>query len=108
MNPESESPCGRVLQTLRALEPELPAAGVRHISVFGSVVRGEQTGSSDIDLALDLAPGVLPTGFQFVAHVERLKRRLASALRREVDIVILPARRPQLREALRREAITAF
>jgi predicted nucleotidyltransferase len=52
-----------VLRTLRALEPELRAAGVRHISVFGSVARGEDTATSDVDLALDLAPDTTPPGF---------------------------------------------
>jgi uncharacterized protein len=97
-----------VLRTLQALEPELRAAGVRHISVFGSVARGEDTASSDVDLALDLAPETTPPGFQFVAHIEHLKQRLTTALSRDVDIVVLPARRPELRETLSREAIAAF
>jgi uncharacterized protein len=95
-----------VLRTLRALEPELRAAGVRHISVFGSVARGDDT--SDVDLALDLAPETTPLGFQFVVYIECLKQRLAAALSRDVDIVVLPARRPELRESLSREAIAAF
>jgi len=98
----------QVLRTLRALEPELRAAGVRHVSVFGSVARGEDTPSSDVDLALDLAPETTPPGFQFVVYVERLKRKLATALSRDVDIVVLPARRPELRDTLSREAIAAF
>jgi predicted nucleotidyltransferase len=97
-----------VLNKLRALEPELRAAGVRHISVFGSVARGEESATSDVDLALDLAPDRTPPGFQFVVYIERLKHRLATALSREVDIVVLPARRPELRETLSREAIAAF
>jgi hypothetical protein len=97
-----------VLRTLRALEPELRAAGVRHIAVFGSVARGEDTANSDVDLALDLAPETTPLGFQFVVYIERLKQRLATALSRDVDIVVLPARRQELRETLSREAIPAF
>ena len=79
----------QILQTLRALEPELRAAGVCHISVFGSVVRSEDTASSDVDLA----PDTTPRGSQFVVYVERLRDKLAAALRRNADIVILPARR---------------
>jgi predicted nucleotidyltransferase len=97
-----------VLQTIRALEPELRAAGVRHVSVFGSVARGEDTPNSDVDLALDLAPGTIPTGFQFVVYIDRLRDKLTTALRRNVDIVILPARRRELQETLRREAVPAF
>jgi len=98
----------QVLQTLRALEPELRAAGVRHVSVFGSVGRGEDTVGSDVDLAVDLAPDSAPTGFQFVDYVDRLKGKLSAALRRDVDLVILPARRRKLQETLSREAIPAF
>jgi len=97
-----------VLRTLKALEPELRAEGVRHVSLFGSIARGEGSAASDVDLALDLAPGAAPSGFQFVAYVDRLKLRLAAALSRKVDIVILPARRQELKEALTREAIAAF
>jgi predicted nucleotidyltransferase len=49
-----------------------------------------------------------PVGFQSVTHIERLKQRLATALSRDVDLVVLPARRQQLRETLSREAIAAF
>jgi predicted nucleotidyltransferase len=108
MSPAREAHRREVLKTLKALEPELRAEGVRHISVFGSVARGEDTLASDVDLALDLAPGAAPTGFQFVTYVDRLRRRLASALSRNVDIVILPARRRELEVVLRREAIAAF
>ncbi|HVS76630.1 MAG TPA: nucleotidyltransferase domain-containing protein [Steroidobacteraceae bacterium] len=108
MSPSRHVHTSQVLRTLKALEPELRAEGVRHVSVFGSVARGEDTLASDVDLALDLAPGAAPTGFQFVAYVDRLKGKLAAALSRNVDIVILPARRPELKEALSREAVPAF
>ena len=94
--------------TLRALEPDLRARGVRHVSVFGSVARGEDTLNSDVDLALDLASGSAPEGFQFTAFVDEIKRSLAAALSRSVDIVILPARRQDLAQTLRREAIVVF
>ena len=101
-----------ILRTLRALQPQLHAAGVAHVSVFGSVARGEDTASSDVDLALDLAldlaPGAAPEGFQFILFIERLQQMLALALSRSVDVVILPARRRELREALGRDAIAVF
>ncbi len=97
-----------ILRTLRALQPQLHAAGVAHVSVFGSVARGEDTASSDVDLALDLAPGAAPDGFQFVLFIERLQQMLGVALSRSVDVVILPVRRRELREALGREAIAVF
>lgn len=104
---ESESRT-RILTVLRALEPALRARGVVHVSVFGSVARGDDTPNSDVDLALDLAPGSAPDGFQFTAYVEEIRRSLAAALSRSVDLVILPARRQELAQSLRREAIAAF
>jgi predicted nucleotidyltransferase len=98
----------QVVQTLRSLEPELRAIGVCHVSVFGSVARGEDRAGSDVDLAVDLVPNSVPNGFQFVVYVERLKNKLAADLRRDVGIVILPARRRELKETLSREAIPAF
>lgn len=108
MDTPYEAHKSQVLRRLKALEPELRAEGVRHVSVFGSVARGEDTLASDVDLALELAPDAVPTGFQFVTYVDRLKRRLAAALSRNVDIVILPARRRELQDALSRDAIPAF
>jgi hypothetical protein len=98
----------RILTLLRALEPDLRARGVMHVSVFGSVARGDDTPSSDVDLALDLAPGSAPDGFQFTAYVDEIRKSLVAALSRSVDLVILPARRKELAQALGREAIAVF
>ena len=98
----------RILTLLRALEPDLRARGVMHVSVFGSVARGDDTPSSDVDLALDLAPGSAPDGFQFTAYVDEIRKSLVAGLSRSVDLVILPARRKELAQALGREAIAVF
>jgi len=41
---------GQVIATLRAHEPELKAAGVVRLSLFGSTARGDRRPDSDIDL----------------------------------------------------------
>jgi predicted nucleotidyltransferase len=43
-----------VLATLRAHEAELRAAGIRRLSLFGSVARGEAGPDSDVDLVVEL------------------------------------------------------
>lgn len=108
MRPPNLDERNPILCTLRALQPQLHAAGVAHMSVFGSVARGEDTASSDVDLALDLVPGAAPDGFQFIIFVEHLQQMLATALSRSVDVVILPVRRREIREALNRDAIGVF
>ena len=42
-----------ILGILRAHEPELKAAGLMHLRLFGSVARGESTADSDVDLLFD-------------------------------------------------------
>jgi hypothetical protein len=47
------------LAELRRLQPQLKARyPVRGIGVFGSYARGEQTPDSDLDLLVDLGPGL--------------------------------------------------
>jgi hypothetical protein len=54
-----------MIATLRAHEGELRRAGIRHLSLFGSVARGDATVDSDVDLAVEFAPprphGPVPT-----------------------------------------------
>jgi predicted nucleotidyltransferase len=45
-----------VIAILQAHEAELRAAGIRRMSVFGSVVRGDFADESDVDLAVELEP----------------------------------------------------
>ncbi|MBV8098016.1 MAG: nucleotidyltransferase domain-containing protein, partial [Verrucomicrobia bacterium] len=46
----------KVIATLRAHEAELRQSGLRSLSLFGSVARGEAQTESDIDLAAELDP----------------------------------------------------
>ncbi len=45
-----------LIATLRSLRPVLEAEGVSHAILFGSQARGSATLSSDIDIAIDVAP----------------------------------------------------
>ncbi len=42
-----------IIATLRAHEPELKAAGLLHLRLFGSVARGDNTPDSDVDILFD-------------------------------------------------------
>jgi hypothetical protein len=44
----------RVLATLRREESDLRRRGILHAGVFGSVARGEDTSSSDIDILVEV------------------------------------------------------
>ncbi len=45
-----------VIGALRAHETELRRAGIRHLSLFGSVARGDAEAAFDIDLAAEFDP----------------------------------------------------
>jgi UTP:GlnB (protein PII) uridylyltransferase len=48
----------QVIATLRDHAAELRQAGVRHVSLFGSLARGEASPASDIDLVVELDRGM--------------------------------------------------
>ena len=72
---------GHVIQTLRAHEPELCAAGVMHLSIVGSVARDEASASSDVDLT---AEGDSKRKMTLLDMVE-LESRLSDILKVKVD-----------------------
>lgn len=93
-----------ILETLRAHEAELRAAGVVHLSVFGSAARNEATHTSDIDLMAEFDPAKQQTLFTLGG----LQSRLTELLGIEVDLAIAKWMRTQIRERAEREAVIAF
>jgi len=93
-----------VLATLRAHEAELRAAGIRRLSLFGSVARGDDAAESDVDLAAELDPAAGIGLFDLVA----LERRLGEMLGRPVDLLPEPVEKPRLRANIERDRIRAF
>lgn len=93
-----------VIAVLKRLEPELRGIGVDHLSLFGSVARGENGGSSDVDVAVALAPA---SGMDLVELVA-LEQRLSQALGRSVDLLTVPIRNPRLRANVERDQRRVF
>jgi predicted nucleotidyltransferase len=91
----------QIIQRLSEHKGELDAFGVRSLSLFGSVARGEERPGSDIDILVEFEQvGGL---FEFV----RLKNYLEKTLGQTVDLVTPDALKPQLREKILRESIHA-
>ncbi len=91
---------GRRLRRRRRTIIETAAnRGARHVRVFGSVARGEDTATSDIDLLVDLDRGV------GVVALAALKRELTTLLGVTVDIVPAEALKPRIRAEVLAEAI---
>jgi uncharacterized protein len=94
----------RVIAALRAHEAELRRAGIRHLSLFGSVARGDAEESSDIDLAAELDPDARIGLFALGA----LERRLTELVGRKVDLLPEPVEKPHLSATIDRDRRRAF
>lgn len=79
--------------------PVLKEAGVTRSSVFGSVVRGEARGDSDIDMLVELPKGM--SLFDFVD----LQLKLEQVLNRKVDLGEFSTIKPRLRDYILKEAV---
>jgi predicted nucleotidyltransferase len=94
----------RVIATLRAHEVELRQAGLRSLSLFGSVARGESETDSDIDLAAEFDPAARMDLLQLTA----LERRIAELLGRRVDLLPEPVGKHRLQDQINRDRRRAF
>jgi hypothetical protein len=87
-----------VLEQLSALRPELAGRyGVREIGLFGSVLRGEQTSESDVDVLVDFERPI--SLFRF-AEMENF---LADRLHEKVDLVMKSALKPAIGKQILQE-----
>jgi predicted nucleotidyltransferase len=95
---------GLVLQTLRQHEPELRAAGILHLRLFGSVARGDSSAQSDVDLMADFDRSKSLTLFD-MAHMEG---RLSDLLGGKVDLSSAGSMKERVRARALRESVHAF
>jgi len=73
--------------------------GARNVRVFGSVARGADSTSSDIDLLVDLDPD------RTLMDLGGLLMELQALLGRPVDVATVAMLRPQVREQALRDAV---
>jgi uncharacterized protein len=97
-----------IIARLRQHEAEFRLLGVESLSLFGSVARGENTGRSDIDLAVKLDHRMMPSGFHYAGRLEELRERLEETLGRPVDVVPEPVRRRRFQEEIDKDRVIAF
>jgi predicted nucleotidyltransferase len=95
---------GAVLETLRLHQPELRAAGIVHLRLFGSLARGDATSQSDVDLMAEFDRSRRRT----LVSMTHLKNRLTDLLGVEVDLSSADSMKEAVRERAFREAILAF
>lgn len=75
--------------------------GVTKIGLFGSVVRGETTGASDIDVLVEFDPNRRVSLFDFV----RLEEELHDLLGAKVDLVEKEALKPIIGQHILKEVV---
>jgi predicted nucleotidyltransferase len=91
----------QILKLLSGHKADLERQGVKSLSLFGSVARGQATAASDVDILVEFA---VPVGlFEFI----RLKLFLERILGMPVDLVTPDALKESMREAILKEAIRA-
>jgi len=89
-----------VLQKLEENRDTIRGFGVKRLGLFGSCARGEATKSSDLDFVVELEHET------FDAYMD-LKEFLEELFRCQVDLVLIDAIKPRLRETILGEAIYA-
>jgi len=94
----------RILAILRSHAPELQAAGLAHLRLFGSVARGDATPQSDIDLMADFAPDA---GISLLSF-SGFQVRLSDLLGEEVDLSCTDWMKEHVRDRAIREAVSVF
>src|SRR5438132_5160669 len=93
-----------VINKLRAHEPELKAAGIVRLAVFGSVARGDNSPESDVDLLADFDK----TKRYTLLTLGRLECHLADLLGTKVDLSSPEWLKESVKNQVLREAIVAF
>ena len=94
----------RIIVILQKHAPELQAAGLVHLRVFGSVARGEATPESDVDLMADFDKSKRVT----LLTVGRLESRLTDLLGVKVDLSSAEWMKEPVRMQALQESVLAF
>ena len=94
----------QVIAKLRGQEPELKAAGIVRMAVFGSVARGDNSPQSDVDLLADFDNTKQLT----LLTLGRIENRLADLLGTRVDLSSPEWMKESIRSQVLREAVNAF
>ena len=91
-----------VITRLREHQQELSEAGIRGLSLFGSVARGDHTATSDVDLVADFVHGLS------ILDLVSIENRLTDLLGTTVDLSDRTMLKQFVRSQTEREALHVF
>ena len=94
----------RVLEELRQAAPRLRARGITHLSLFGSMARGEAAPKSDVDLLIETESAAKLGLFDLFDLREELGRRFD----RPVSFAFRSQMRPWLQEWIEDDRIEIY
>jgi predicted nucleotidyltransferase len=97
-----------IIAKLRAHEPELRAAGVTSLALFGSTARDEQRSDSDVDVVVRFSEEAARGGFAYFGRLDSLTQQLQAILGRPVDVLAEPINKNNLRRSIGENRIIAF
>ena len=89
-----------IFQILESYREKLRALGVRKLGLFGSWARGERSETSDLDFLVELEHETFDSYMDLKAFLEDL-------FEAEVDLVLVDAIKPRLRDTILGETIYA-
>ncbi len=99
----------QVIAIIRKHEDELRAAGAEHVSLFGSVARGEATAESDLDILVKLSEPVIRSGFGYFSALAILQERITEITGfAKVDVIAEPIAKENVRRSVERDRAIAF
>ena len=94
----------QALTILRQLRAPLEARGIVHAAIFGSVARGDESEVSDVDVIVTPAIGVRLD----LIDLGGVQTLLDEQFGIDVDVVVEPVKKPELRQAIQRDRADAF
>ena|SRR6267143_440402 len=95
MNSEREKILARLRAALPALKREFP---LQRLALFGSIVRGEALGGTDIDIVVDVEPSI---GLDFITLADKLEDLTGH----KIDLVSRRAIKPLLWKQIEPELV---
>jgi predicted nucleotidyltransferase len=98
-----------IIARLQAHRGELQAMGAEHVSILGSVARGEATDESDLDVLVKLSEPVMQSGFGYFSTLEDLRARISQITgASHVDVVAEPVAKQRVRRNVEKDRAVAF
>jgi len=99
MNKKTKNEINKIKETIL---PILHKYGIKHAGIFGSVIRGEITADSDIDILVEISKDADLDLLDFV----HLKHELENAVKREIDLIEYSTIKPALKENILKEEVS--